>query len=526
MNCQPNLDRRGFLRGTAALGALAAFGGYALNGADVALADSADAGASSRIVIGRAVDSDNLDPVTCIGNQNSFVFNLILEGLVKTSDDGESIEPCLAESWEVSEDGTTYTFTVKPGLLFSDGTPVTAADWEFTFNRAIEAEDSNWHMCVENIDHVECPDDTTVIVVTKEPAASTMANLCIFTLGVQSKAHFDQVGDEGYMTDVIGAGPYMIKEWRKGEYLTLSANPNYREAGLPLTQEIEFKVVAEDTSRQLQLQAGDIDIATDLPFSTLMQLSSDSNVVVSPDPSTNVTFLSCNVANEYLANETVREALYEATDAQEFVDALSYGYATAVGSVFAPTSEFCDHSIEPAVANVEAAKALLAEAGYPDGFSLRVLLRGGNATQEQIAMILMQQWAQIGVTLELDAREATSFSQARADRDFDILVSGWSDDVQDPAEFMHFLFSFDVNYGCFTNFEQPEELVAINDAANVELDNEIRKELYAQIQQAFRKQAVNIPLFVTPWCNAYRTDITGWIQTPLGNFRLEHLAKA
>ena len=91
---------------------------------------------------------------------------------------------------------------------------------------------------------------------------------------------------------------------------------------------------------------------------------------------------------------------------------------------------------------------------------------------------------------------------------------------------MHFLFSFDVNYGCFTNFEQPEELVAINDAANVELDNEIRKELYAQIQQAFRKQAVNIPLFVTPRCNAYRTDITGWIQTPLGNFRLEHLAKA
>ena len=163
MNCLSSLDRRGFLRGTAALGALVAFGGYALNGTGAALADSADASASSRIVIGRAVDSDNLDPVTCIGNQNIFVFNLILEGLVKTSDDGESIEPCLAESWEVSEDGTTYTFTVKPGLLFSDGTPVTAADWEFTFNRAIEAEDSNWHMCVENIDHVECPDDTTVI---------------------------------------------------------------------------------------------------------------------------------------------------------------------------------------------------------------------------------------------------------------------------------------------------------------------------------------------------------------------------
>ena len=522
MDHQLNLNRRGFLRGAAALGALAAFGGRALNGIGAAQADEV----ASRIVIGRAVDSDNLDPVTCIGNQNIFVFNLILEGLVKTSDDGEAIEPCLAESWEVSEDGTVYTFKVKPDLLFNDGTPVTAADWEFTFNRAIEAETSNWHMCVENIDHVECPDDTTVIVTTKVAAASTLANLCIFTLGVQSKAHYEQVGEDGYINSIIGTGPYMIKDWKKSEYLTLAANPNYREAGLPLTQEIEFKVVAEDTARQIQLQAGEIDIATDLPFSTLMQLASDSNVVVSPDPSTNVTFLSCNVANEFLSNETVRQALYQATDAQEFVDTLSYGYATAAGSVFAPTSEFCDHSIEPPVADVEAAKALLAEAGQPDGFKLRVLLRGGNATQEQIAMILMQQWGKIGVTLELDAREATSFSQARAERDFDILISGWSDDVQDPAEFMHFLFSFDVNYGCFTNFEQPADLVAINDAANVELDDEIRKELYAQIQQAFRKQAVNIPLFVTPWCNAYRTDITGWVQTPLGNYRFEHLAKA
>ena len=127
MNCLSSLDRRGFLRGTAALGALVAFGGYALNGTGAALADSADASASSRIVIGRPTDADNLDPVTCIGNQNIFLFNLILDGLVKTSDDGESIEPCLATEWEVSEDGTTYTFNVQEGLLFADGSPVTAA---------------------------------------------------------------------------------------------------------------------------------------------------------------------------------------------------------------------------------------------------------------------------------------------------------------------------------------------------------------------------------------------------------------
>ncbi len=176
-----NLDRRSLLKG-AALGAFAACAAGTC-GAFVSRSAMADEGAS-RIVIGRATDSDNLDPVTCVGNANIFVFNLIVEGLVKTSDDGSEILPCLATDWEVSEDGTTYTFHVQEGLLFADGSPVTAEDWQWTFDRAIETETSNWHMCVENIDHVECPDDTTVIVVTKEPAAATLANLCILCRSV------------------------------------------------------------------------------------------------------------------------------------------------------------------------------------------------------------------------------------------------------------------------------------------------------------------------------------------------------
>ncbi len=145
------LNRRTFLQGAAALAGVAAFGGLTL--------DAQAATPGSRIVIGRPTDADNLDPVTCIGNQNIFLFNLILDGLVKTSDDGESIEPCLATEWEVSEDGTTYTFHVQEGLLFSNGDPVTAADWQWTFDRAMQTTDSNWHECVANIDKVECPDD-------------------------------------------------------------------------------------------------------------------------------------------------------------------------------------------------------------------------------------------------------------------------------------------------------------------------------------------------------------------------------
>ena len=323
------LSRRNFLLSSAALGTLAAFGGV-----NVANAEPAE-----KIVIGRAVDSDDLDPVTCTGNQNIFIFNLILDGLLKSSDDGSSIEPCLATDMpEISEDGKTYTFHVQEGLLFSDGSPVTAEDWEWTFTRAIETEDSSWHMCVENLDHVECPDDTTVIVYTKEEAASTLANLCIFTLGVQSKAYFDKVGADEYHNGILGTGPYAVSEWKKGEYLTLEANPNYRVEGKPLTKTVEFKIVSDDAARIIQLQGGDIDIATDLSFSGLMQLEGDPNISVEADPYTMVYWLSLNSKSEKLADPKVREALYLATNSQEFVDTITFGYATPASSIINPTS--------------------------------------------------------------------------------------------------------------------------------------------------------------------------------------------
>lgn len=519
---QLQLSRRSFVKGgVAALGALGLIAPLSKLG--ITSAEAAEDG--TRIVLGRSTDSDNLDPVTCIGNQNIFVFNLIVEGLVKTSDDGKSIEPCLAESWEVSDDSKTYTFKVKEGLKFSDGSDVTAEDWQWTFDRAMQTTDSHWYSCVENIEKVECPDDTTVIVTTKEAAASTLANLSIFEIGVQSKAYFDQVGADAYIDGPIGTGPYKLTEWKKGEYITFQANEYYREEGLPLTQEIELKVVADDNSRVIQLQGGDIDIAENVPFSTMQQLANDASVTPHPDASTMVYWLSLNTANEYLANEKVRQALFKATDAQQIVDMVSYGYSATAGSVVSPSSEYCDTTLTAPVADVEAAKALLEEAGYPDGFTLRLLLRGGNATNEQISVVLQSQWSQIGVTLQIDSREATAYSAARQEMDMDVIISGWSDDVPDPTSLMQFIFDFDTNHGYYSNFEQPEDMQELNRQATVELDVEKRKDLYSQIQQGFAQQGIFIPLMTIPWQNCIRKDIEGFVQTPLGNYRFENLTR-
>lgn len=523
---QVQLSRRNFVKGAAGLAVatgLAACGD--VEGED-ATTTGADAPSAGTVVIGRPVDSDNLDPVTCLGNVNIFMFNLIVEGLVKTSDTTTEIEPCLAETWDVSDDGKTYTFHVMEGLKFSDGSDVTAEDWKWTFERAMAATDSNWYSTVENIAGVECPDDTTVIVTMKEASASTLANLSIFEVGVQSKAHFDEVGEEEYVNaGPVGTGPYVLDEWVKGEYMTFKANPNYREEGLPLTDTVEFRVVADDNSRVIQLQGGDIDVADDVPFSSLQQLEGDANCEPHPDPSTMVYWLSLNTQNEYLSNQKVREALYKATDAQEIVDMTSYGYAEAAGSIISASSAYCDTTLEPPVADVEAAKQLLEEAGYPDGFELRLLVRGGDALYESIAQVVLDQWSKIGVTVNIDSRESTSYSQARTDLDLDVVISGWSDDVPDPTSLMQFIFDYSVTSGYYSGMEQPDDLKQLNQQATVELDEDARKQEYAQIQQAFREEAIFIPFMSTPWMTAIRKNVSGYVQTPMGNYRFEKIAK-
>ena len=372
---------------------------------------------------------------------------------------------------------------------------------------------------------MECPDDTTVVVVMKQAAASTLANLSIFELGVQSKAYFDQAGAEEYQNCIIGTGPFMVQEWRRGEYLTLAANPYYRTAGIPLASAVEFRVVSDDSARTIQLQGGDIDAATDLPFSTLSQLETDANCSPHPDPSTTTRFLAPNTANEYLANQQVREALFAATDAQQIVDMCLYGYGTAIGSIFAPTSRFCDTSLEPPSADVETARELLEEAGYADGFDLNILIRSGNELEQQVATILQSQWSEIGVNLTLEEAESTSYKERMYSMDFDLLIDYWTDDIDDPAPFMEFIFDFESANGFDANFKQPDDMVALNEAANAETDEEVRKELYIEMQQAFAEQCIWIPLFTVPYQNAVRNEVSGFVQTPLGNYRFEELTK-
>lgn len=504
--------------------------GSAAGGSSAAGGDSQSAGGSTpvsgdakQLVIARPEDSDNLDPVTQDGNVNIWTFGLSMEGLVRASDDGKSVEPWLAESWEISEDGTVYTFHLKPGIKFADGTPVTTADWIWSIERARDTEASAWAFAMEAIKSVEGPDENTLVITLNEPWVPILADLAMFNASVQSKAYYDKVGAEGYTQAPMGTGPFYVSEWKKGEYLLLEKNPNYWNPEEPKLDSVKFLVVPDDNSRVMQLQAGEVDAITFVPWNRMAELDADPNITAVGLPSTETRNLLMNNTIAPLDNVKVRRALAMATNKEELKEVALYGYGELATSFMSPNGSYWSEPDFPAY-DPEGAKALLAEAGFADGFDLTLSLDSGNTVNATMGTLLKEQWAKVGVNLNLETLEKGTINERMSNMTLQMQLRGWTSDMADPSQQADYSCVY-ANAKClFTGWQnaQAEELVA---QAKVEADTTKRAELYKQIQQIFADDMPLIPMFYIPYPVAYRSNVQNFVQTPLGAYRFANTTK-
>ena len=475
---------------------------------------------AEEIVIGRIQDSNDLDPVTQDGNVNIWMFNLMMEGLVKTSDDGTEILPALAEDWEISDDKLTYTFNLVPDVKFSNGDPVLAEDWVWSIERARDTEASVWKFAAEGIADVEAPDDETVVITLGAPRAAILAELAMFNLTVQDKSYYEEVGQEEYSQMPVGTGPYRLVEWRKGEDMTFEKNPYYR--GEAITERIKFVVVPDDNTRALQLESGQIDAMTYVPFNRMDSLDENPDLKAIGIPSTETRYVVFNNGVEPFDDLNVRLAMQYGTDKQEMVDFVLYGYGQIATSYAPPAGLYYNDSLEDYGYDVEKAKELLADAGYPDGFETELLVRAGNAVYEQMAVILKEQWAKIGVTANiLSLESATAVDKYRA-LEHEVTLSGWTNDIPDPSQQVQYVFMHDVVSNYYTDWksERAEELV---EQGIVELDEEKREDIYLELQEIHFSEVPMMPVFHSVYPVAMKNEIEGFNQTPLGNYRFEEL---
>ncbi len=487
-----------------------------LVGAGPALADNV-------LRIAREQDSTTFDPIFTILAPDVWVLNQFYSTLVRANADATDIVPDLAESWEIAPDGLTYTFKLRDAK-FSDGTPVNASDAVFSLSRVRDEEAAPMRSLFQVINAIEAPDDKTVVLKLSKTYPPLMSVLAMFAASIVPEHAVKAAGDRFGETPV-GSGAFKLKEWVRGEKVVLERNPYYWETGLPRLDGVEWLYVADDNTRTLKLQANEVDAATFIPWNQIKDLQGNADLKVQLDKSTRMDHILVNHSHEPLGNKTVRQALNMAIDQKAIVDVVTFGYGTPANSFF--PLDGMDYN--PANPNYpydpEKAKAMLDAEGVKD-LTLNFVLVAGDSSHDQIGVLVKDQLAKIGVTVNLVKLEAGQQWDALVAGDYDIGVMWWVNDIFDPDQKAQFCVSGDPeNRSYYTNYKNPEVTKLVQEAA-VELDPAKRKAMYFEIQRLAKDDVHWIDLYYSPFRNAARANVSGFVQNPLGRYMLETASKS
>ena len=482
-------------------------------------------GKADTIIVGRLSDSAYLEPnAPTYGVAEALITQQIFEGLVTVDEKGTEILPCLATEWSIDDTGTVYTFKLKPGVKFSDGTPVTGEDWVWSFYRARDTETSAYAFIAADIKTVEA-DDSTVTITLNEPSAAFLAELCCFNMVVGSKARFDKLGEEAYMLDPIGTGPYMIEEWVKEDHITLTANPYYHVEGMPLTKTIRFNVISDDNTRLLQLQAGQIDIMPDLPFTMTDIIKSDATQALSIFPSTQIRYLILNTTVAPFNDPAVRKALLMGINKQEISDVVAGEYGAPVAAhVSEAEGKWFNGDLKVQTYDPDGAKKMLADAGYTEPVKFTISVRSGSEVYEQIAILLKSELDKAGFDVTLELLERAALSEMYQNLKHQATILQWVDDIIDPSGIIGFTCEYNQSSAWYTGLKD-EALEKLSVDARKQLDETKRVEMYHEIQSRIYDNANVIALFRNAFAYAASTKVEGLNVSPFSVFFAKTLTK-
>jgi peptide/nickel transport system substrate-binding protein len=438
----------------------------------------------------------------------------VYEGLTGVRPD-LSIEPLLAESWEISEDGLTYTFALREGVTFHDGSPLTAGDVKFTFERLVGPQTASPSAAdLASMASVEAPDDRTVVVTLSQPDASFLATLSQSSVGIMSEAFVTANG--GDVSQVaMGTGPFVFNEYVPNTRVILDKNPNYWQEGLPYLDGLEMIIAPDDTSRTSAVVTGTVDLIEYAPLRDIEILEQDPSLKLAGDANTNIRFIGINLEKEPLNILEVRQAIAAAIDREAVLGPAVFGHGTPTTVLF-PPGYWATLDAEIPAPDIERAKQLLADAGYPDGFSTTITSWSQYSFLSAPAVVIQEQLAQIGIQAELNLVEnATMIEQVHApgNRTFDLAVTGNSGYIDPMYIIQDFASDSSTNLASYSN-ERVDELI---DAGIANTDPEERAEIYREIQQILLDDLPWINLFIANQYEAMKTDVMGYVHIPTGS---------
>jgi len=495
--------------------------------AAIALAFTAGVGAQGaprtlRIAVG--IDADTLDPAgqttTTVANMVDYVYETLLAFDYKQN----KVVPLLATSWTAARDGMSFTFRLRQGVSFHDGTPFNADAVKFTFDRLLDPKTRvPTRFLVDAIKEVQVVDPHTVRFVMGRPNPTILANLTYTTTAIISPAAAQRLG-AAITRDASGAGtgPYTFKEWVRGTHILVTRNPAYW-GKKPVFDEVLFRIVPDAGTRETMLLSGDVHMAMLPPAPDAKRLRTNPNVTLVEAPTDRVIFIVMNTQYGPLKDAKVRQALNYAVNKKAILASVLFDLGTVVDSP-CPSGMFGYSPVQAGgwPFNPVRAKQLLAEAGYPNGFEINFITPTGRYIQDfQFAQAVAAQLRNVGVRANVSTMEWPSYVaeivQPPDKTRLQMLVLGWAWVVLDcdGVLFGQFHSSQHPPRGLAPAFYSNPQVDKLLDEARTTLDVQKRQALYKEAQTLIWQDAPWIFLWVQKWYLATVKNLQGVTITPI-----------
>ena len=448
-----------------------------------------------------------LDPHVVTAFSSFAVLGQIYDGLVETNADLQ-VEPALAESWEVSGDGLTYTFKLRGGVTFHNGRAMTADDVVYSYERIMdEATGSPQASRFSGVASAEAADDSTVVFTLSEPFAPFLlntANLSVVPREVAENEDLNQVA--------VGTGPFMLAEVAPDTYVRLEAYPDYYREGQPNVAAIRYNVVPEASTRAAGLRNGTYHLLPDVDPATALTLEGVPGVTILSTQDLAYSLLGLNTTVEPFGDPRVREAINLIIDREEIVEAVHFGQAVPGGPLSPGLSDWAvdTGSFDCYTPDVERARALLEEAGASD-LSMEILTFGTNKIVSDTAQVVQAQLVDAGIDATVNVEEFGAFVQRWQNGDFDTFVS-LNGGSADPDGYFYRTF----HTGGATNVYGFSDagVDALLDQGRTETTFDEREVTYTELQERLACTGPVVHVAYGTLLSALRDEVGGFEQMP------------
>jgi peptide/nickel transport system substrate-binding protein len=463
-----------------------------------------------------------LDPNLSSAYVDRQVMASLYDKLVDIDENGE-IVPMLAKSYDVSDDGKVYTFHLRDGIKFHDGTEFNAEAAKYNLERYQE-EDSVRSTEVEPIESVEAVDEYTVRVTLSEPFAPFLAVLTD-RAGIMASPKAIEENNGRISKDPVGTGPFKFVERVRGDHITVEKNPDYWREGLPKIDKIEYRGIDDENVQYQNLQSGELDIIDSIPLVEFKELQESGDYNVSIEPGLGYQGVFLNVTQPPFDNKQLRQAVYRLVDRDAIVKAVLRGVGGEAGN--SPFSEqswaYSEESDSYPERSVEEAKALLEEAGEPDGFSF-TLKTDPSPINQQIGQVIQNNLKPAGIDVKLEQEEFGTLLDDSTNGNFQALFLGWSGRIDPDLN----IYDFTVTNGDFNDsgYSNPEVDKLLNEARTTS-DRDRRKELYGQVMEILHEDVPYVYLYHNNQTTdfAMQPTVQGFEPYPDGILRLAGVSK-